>query len=41
MSGKITPKTVLNFNKKEPKKITLDNLLDISSTDNVSDAIKN
>ena len=41
MSGKITPITVLNFNKKEPKKITLDNLLDISSTDNVSDAMKN
>ena len=41
--AKITPKNLLkhNLNGKEEKKITLDNLAEMSSTDNVSDAMKN
>ena len=41
--AKITPKSILNFNKTDEskKEITLDNLLEKSSTDNVSDAMKN
>lgn len=48
VNGKITPKSILNFNK-PPKteddesvnEITLDNLLERVSSDNVSDALKN
>ncbi|MCD7781645.1 MAG: RraA family protein [Methanosphaera sp.] len=41
-TGKITPHNILhqNRNKKETK-VTLDNLLDVASSDNVSDAMKN
>lgn len=37
--GTITPKNILNKNQKS--KITLENILDKASTDNVSDALKN
>lgn len=40
-TGKITPNNILHLNRKKQNKITLDNLLEISSTDNVSDAMKN
>lgn len=46
--GKITPNNILHFNKKTKKeekeelnKITLDNLVQKASSDNVSDALKN
>lgn len=38
-NGKITPKNILNNNKKS--KITLENILDHASSDNISDAMKN
>lgn len=38
---KITPKNILHNNKSKKQEITLDNLLEKSSTDNVSDAMKN
>jgi regulator of RNase E activity RraA len=39
---RITPKNILHHNLSKPKdEITLDNLLEKSSTDNVSDALKN
>ena len=39
--GKITPKNILHGNKKKQEKITLENLLEVASSDNVSDAMKN
>ncbi len=47
-NGKITPKSILNFNKppkvdevESENEITIDNLLERVSSDNVSDALKN
>ena len=39
--AKITPKNILHGNKKKQEKITLENLLEVASSDNVSDAMKN
>ncbi len=38
---KITPKNILHQNRKKEEKITLENILEKASTDNVSDAMKN
>ncbi|OED30594.1 RraA family protein [Methanosphaera sp. WGK6] len=40
-AGKITPKNILHFNKKQPQKINLENILEKASTDTISDAMKN
>ncbi|WP_455645234.1 RraA family protein [Methanosphaera sp.] len=40
-TGKITPKNILHFNKKQQKKINLENILEKASTDTISDAMKN
>lgn len=48
--GKITPNNILHFNKRNaadedivdvPLKLSVDNLLDVATSDNVSDALKN
>lgn len=38
---KITPNNILHANRKKQNKITLDNLIEKASTDNISDAMKN